>query len=259
MAAKLLNKETEDKTETAPIEDINKEVPQPDKVESKFAEKSREELETMLTEQDSMIGRQSEEVRDARKQISAYKEADSFIQGQLQKQEQAEPKDELDYFGNPEEAIQKSIENHPSVRESKEALRRLEQQNAAQQILAQHPDMVAIVQDQKFIDWVANDSVRMRLFNEANQHLNIESANYIFNEYKASHNVTPTPQRERSKRTESVRAASTGSTAGSSEPISKKKYRASDIRKLKKEDPKAYAERGDEILLAYREGRVVRN
>ena len=259
MAAKLLNKETEDKTETAPIEDINKEVPQPDKVESKFAEKSREELETMLTQQDSMIGRQSEEVRDARKQISAYKEADSFIQGQLQKQEQAEPKDELDYFGNPEEAIQKSIENHPSIRENKEALRRLEQQNAAQQILAQHPDMVSIVQDQKFIDWVARDSVRMRLFNEANQHLNIESANYIFNEYKASHNVTPTPQQERSKRTESVRAASTGSTAGSSEPISKKKYRASDIRKLKIEDPKAYSERSDEILLAYREGRVVRN
>ena len=79
MAAKLLNKETEDKTETAPIEDINKEAPQADKVESKFAEKSREELETMLTEKESMIGRQSEEVRDARKQISAYKEADSFI------------------------------------------------------------------------------------------------------------------------------------------------------------------------------------
>ena len=41
MAAKLLNKETEDKTETAPIEDINKEEPQAAKAESKFAEKSR--------------------------------------------------------------------------------------------------------------------------------------------------------------------------------------------------------------------------
>ena len=31
------------------------------------------------------------------------------------------------------------------------------------------------------------------------------------------------------------------------------------IRKLKNEDPKAYADRENEILAAYREGRVVRN
>jgi len=261
MAAKLLNTESEDKTiETAPIEEINKkeESPPPPEAESKFAQKSREDLEKMLSDQETMIGRQSQEVKDARQQIDAYKQADSFIQGQLQEQKQAEPKEELDYFGDPERAIKQSIEDHPALKQTREELLQLKQQNAAQQIMAAHPDMVQIVKDQKFVDWVSQDNTRMRLFNEANHNLNIESANYIFNEWKRSNNVQAAdPQQPR--RSESVRAASTGSATGSSEPVSKKKYRASDIRRLKKEDPRGYVEKEKEILAAYQEGRVVRN
>ena len=262
MAAKLLNKESEEKQEeTAPIEEINqKEVGTPEsEPESKFASKSREDLEKMLADQEVMIGRQSQEVKDARHQIDAYKQADSFIQGQLQDQKQAEPKEELDYFGDPERAIKKSIEDHPALKQTRDELLQLRQQNAAQQIMAAHPDMVQIVKDQKFVDWVSQDNTRMRLFNEANQNLNIESANYIFNEWKRTNNVQSEKAPEQSRRSESVRAASTGGATGSSEPVSKKKYRASDIRRLKKEDPKAYAERSNEIMKAYQEGRVVRN
>ncbi len=60
-------------------------------------------------------------------------------------------------------------------------------------------------------------------------------------------------------RSESVKAASTGSATGSSEPVSKKKYRASDLRRLKNSDPQAYANRNDEFVKAYLEGRVVHN
>lgn len=47
MAAKLLNKESEDKIESAPIEEISKEEisSSPPEPESKFASKSREDLE----------------------------------------------------------------------------------------------------------------------------------------------------------------------------------------------------------------------
>lgn len=261
MAAKLINPESEDKIETASIEEIGQQDQSPPESipESKFSQKTREDLEKMLSDQEVMIGRQSQEVQDARKQIDAYKQADTFIQGQLQEKKQAEPEEELDYFGDPKAAIKQSIEDHPSFKQTREELLQLKQQNAAQQIMRSHPDMVQIVKDQKFIDWVSQDNTRMRLFNEANQSLNIESANYIFNEWKRTNNVQANNTPTQPRRSESVRAASTGSASGSSEPVSKKRYRASDIRKLKKEDPREYANREKEILAAYSEGRVVRN
>lgn len=263
MAAKLVNEESEIKQDgLTPIEELAKpeQAPQVDKVEeSRFAGKSREEMERMLTDAQQMIGKQGQEIGDARIQIEAYKKADSFIQGQLSDNKPNEPKEELDYFGDPEKAIQKSIENNPVLAETRDTLKELKQQQAAQQIMAQHPDMVQIVQDQKFVDWVSQDATRMRLFNEANHDLNVDSANYIFNQYKRENQVAAPQTQSKPKLAESVRAASSGAATGSSEPISKKRYRASDIRKLKKEDPQGYADREVEILAAYREGRVVRN
>ncbi len=265
MAATIINVEPENEkqTETAPIEDLGK-PEQPEQVDkapqSKFADKSRDEVEKMLTDAQEMIGRQSQEVKDARVQIDALRKTDNFINGQLEANKPPEPKEELDYFNDPEKAIRQSIEDHPVLKQTQEELRAMKQQQAAQQIMARHPDMIEIVQDQAFVDWVGSDNTRMRLFNEANQDLNVDSANYIFDEYKR-HHPKPSPDvvPEQQTKAESVKAASTGSAAGSSEPVSKKRYRASDIRKLKNEDPQAYADREKEILAAYAEGRVVRN
>lgn len=258
MAAKLLDEESTEETEgVTPIEE---QPPQVDKVKSKFADKSREEIEQMLTDAQTMIGKQSKDIGDARIQIEAYKKADSFIQGQLNEPKVEQPKEELDYFGNPEQAIQKSIENNPVLTETRDTLKELKQQQAAQQIMAAHPDMVQIVQDQTFIDWVSKDNVRMRLFNEANQDLNVDSANYLFSEYKSQHKVADAPvQQPQVKKSESVRAASTGAATGSSEPVSKKRYRRSDIRRLMNDDPEQYAAREAEFRIAYEEGRVVGN
>jgi hypothetical protein len=89
--------------------------------------------------------------------------------------------------------------------------------------------------------------------------LNVDSANYIFSEYKRENQVdTAVQAQSKPNLAKSVRAASSGAATGSSEPVSKKRYRASDIRKLIKEDPEAYQSREKEILAAYAEGRVVR-
>jgi len=47
------------------------------------------------------------------------------------------------------------------------------------------------------------------------------------------------------------------STPNASESVSKKKYRRSDIIKLMQTDPDRYDALAEEIMLAYREGRVV--
>jgi len=53
-----------------------------------------------------------------------------------------------------------------------------------------------------------------------------------------------------------LKAASIGSK-GSNEPVSKKKYRRSDIIKLMQTDPDKYDSLSDEIMQAYQEGRVI--
>ena len=84
MAATIINVEPENEkqVETAPIEDLGK-PEQPEQVDkapqSKFADKSRDEVEKMLTDAQEMIGRQSQEVKDARVQIDALRKTDNFI------------------------------------------------------------------------------------------------------------------------------------------------------------------------------------
>jgi hypothetical protein len=53
-----------------------------------------------------------------------------------------------------------------------------------------------------------------------------------------------------------MKAASIGSR-GSNEPVSKKKYRRSDIINLMQHDPDKYDALSEEIMLAYQENRVI--
>jgi hypothetical protein len=57
-------------------------------------------------------------------------------------------------------------------------------------------------------------------------------------------------------REQQLKAADVGSS-GNTESVSKKKYRRSDIIKLMQTDPDRYDSMSEEIMTAYREGRVI--
>jgi len=67
--------------------------------------------------------------------------------------------------------------------------------------------------------------------------------------------VKNTVEAEKQSRKNAVKEASTGNIRGTGE-TSKKIYRRSDIIKLMKTDPDRYQALSDEIMTAYREGRV---
>ena len=82
-----------------------------DNVPDKYRNKSAAELVQMHQEAERMLGRQSGEVGELRKVV------DEFVMSQSSTKEQ--PVDEeIDYFSDPERAIQKAIDNHPAVREA---------------------------------------------------------------------------------------------------------------------------------------------
>lgn len=117
--------------------------------------------------------------------------------------------------------------------------------------------METVLQDPKFAEWIKGSKIRTRLFVEADQQYDYDSANELFELWKDKNRaVQQTAQAERQARKNSVKTASTGNARGSSEGSRKKIYRRADIIKLMQSDPDRYMALQPEIMAAYADGRV---
>jgi hypothetical protein len=130
-----------------------------------------------------------------------------------------------------------------------------------QQILSQlqntHPDFLTIIQDTGFQDWTNGSKVRQELYQRADKQFDFEAANELLSLWKERKGmVAETAKVQEEDRKRQLKAASTGSTSGSTEAPSRKIYRRADIIKLMQTDPKRYTQLQPEIMAAYAEGRV---
>jgi len=168
-----------------------------------------------------------------------------------------EPEEEIDFFSDPDKAVERAIKNHPSIRAA-EAQSQQYKHNAAQSQLQQrHPDMQAILTDGKFAEWIKGSKIRTQLFVQADQQYDAEAADELFTNWKERQGVvSQTVANEKDSRKTAVKNASAGNARGSGEAASRKVYRRSDIIKLMQDDPDRYLSLSDEIMQAYQEGRV---
>ena len=220
----------------------------------KYRGKSVEELVRMHQEAEKLLGRQSSEVGELRQVV------DSYIQTQLKQQnapQQEETVDDVDFFTDPEAAVQRAINNHPKIREAEQVSAQYKKTTAMTQLQANHPDMTEIIQDPKFAEWIKASKVRTRLFAEADQNYDYEAADELFSLWKERKAVvSKTADLEKQERKQTVRSASTGGARGSAEKGPRKIYRRQDIINLMKNDPERYLALADEITKAYAENRV---
>ena len=233
-------------------EQVTPEPQEPSSIPEKYQNKSAEELVQMHQEAEKLLGRQSSEVGELRKVV------DNYIQTQLTPEQQAPQEvEEIDFFTDPDKAVDRAIQNHPKIREAEAVTNQYRQSNAMAQLKSKHPDMESILQDTKFADWIEASKVRTRLFVEADQKFDHEAADELFSLWKERQNVVQqTAQVEQQARKQAVKSASTGNARGSSESAPKKIYRRQDIINLMKTDPNRYAALQPEIMLAYKEKRV---
>ena len=203
---------------------------------------------------EKLIGSHSSEVGELRKLV------DTYITGQLSATEaaKAEPEVEsVDFFEDPEVAVTQAIDNHPAVRKAVESSAKMEQQAALATLQQKHPDMGTVLQDPQFADWVRTSPVRIELFQRADQQYDVNAADELLSVYKERMGAAQqTLKQEQDTRKQNIKAASTGSTAGSGQVSSAKVYRRADIIKLMQTDPDRYDQLAGEISLAYQEGRV---
>ena len=228
------------------------EIQEPE-IPDKYRGKSAEELVQMHQEAEKLLGRQSSEVGELRKVV------DTYIQTQLTQDQQEAPSqdEEVDWFTDPDKAVDRAIQNHPKIKEAEALTQQYRASTAMSELQRKHPDMQQILQDANFAEWIKASNVRTKLFVAADQQYDHESADELFSLWKERQNIVQqTAAVEEQARRQTAKAASTGGASGSSESAPKKIYRRADIINLMRTDPDRYAALQPEIMKAYAEKRV---
>ena len=255
--ATLIDERPEDvETEEQEVSQITEEPveatpQQEDDIPEKYQGKSTAEIVRMHQEAEKLLGRQSSEVGELRSVV------DSYIQTQLDTTTKQEPEEEVDFFSDPDKAVEIAIKNHPSIKAAEAQTQQYKQTTALSHLQQRHPDMQEILKDSKFADWIKGSKIRTQLFVQADQGYDHEAADELFTTWKERQQIVgQTVATEKAERKKAVKNASAGGATGSGEASSRKVYRRSDIIKLMKDDPERYLSLSDEITQAYNEGRV---
>jgi len=245
----------EQDTVETPVEEQSLQEPE-SQLPEKYQGKTVEELVQMHQELEKFSGKQSTEVGDLRKVVDDYIQTELSQKAPVTQQENDDETD-VDFFVDPKTAVSRAIDNHPKIKEAQAYTEQYKKQTALAQLQQQHPDMEAILQDAKFVEWIKGSKVRTKLFVQADQSYDYGAANELFNLWKdKTQMVKQTAQAEKVARKDSVKSANTGNARGTGEGSRKKIYRRADIIKLMQDDPDRYMALQPEIMAAYAEKRV---
>jgi hypothetical protein len=249
--------ETTEELATNSIETPEEEQPQEPEfnLPEKYQGKSVEDLVQMHQELEKFSGKQSTEVGELRRLVDDHIQTQLSTQQAPQQQQQED--DDVDFFVDPQTAVNRAIDNHPKIKEAEAYTQQARQQATLSQLKSNHPDMESILQDPKFAEWIKGSKVRTKLFVQADQSYDYDAAHELFSLWKErSQVVQQTANVEKQARKNTLKSASTGNARGTSEGSRKKVYRRADLIKLMQTDPDRYMALQPEIMAAYAEKRV---
>jgi hypothetical protein len=237
----------EEPEETAP-------EPEEDELPEKYRGKSAADIAKMHMEAERAMGRQGNEIGELRKVF------DDFVKSSAQAQTAPEPKevDETDYFVDPQAAVNRQIESHPALQQAQAVAVEMRKAQGVAELTSRHPDVKEVLGSADFQEWVNGSPVRQRLYQEADQQMDVSAADELLSTFKQLKRTAASSEEvSKAARKSAVKNASTGSSRNNPDGQRRGRvYRRSDIRQLMRNDPKRYEELQPEIMLAYAEGRV---
>ena len=241
-----------DKEEFGELEIEEQKIEQKPELPEKYRDKSLDDIVRMHQEAEKLIGKQAQEVGEVRKL------ADELIKQNLgsrqQQTRQEEP--EVDFFENPQKAVQRTVDNHPDIMAARQATLEMKRSQIQQRLAQTHPDFGDIARDQDFANWVKSSPVRIKIFEQADAGYDFDSANELLSTYKQLRSVKQKQVSDEGEVTRKQNLKAVGVDVGGSGESSKKVYRRADLIRLKMQDPNRYEALSDEIMVAYQEGRV---
>jgi hypothetical protein len=241
----------DDKEELGELEIEEQKVSQKAELPDKYRDKSLDEIVKMHQEAEKLIGKQAQEVGEVRKL------ADELIKqnlGSRQQTRQEEP--EVDFFENPQKAVQRTVDNHPDILAARQVTQEMKRAQIQQRLAQEHPDFGDIAKEQDFANWVKSSPIRIKIFEQADSGYDFDSANELLSTYKQLRSVKQKQTSDDGEITRKQNLKAVGVDVGGSGESSKKVYRRADLIRLKMQDPNRYDALSDEIMAAYAEGRV---
>lgn len=236
----------------APVEP-EVEAPSAEDLPEKYKGKSASDIARMHQELEKRLGQQSSEVGELRRHF------DDYVQSNVQAQQSApEVVEEVDFFADPNAAMARAIDNHPTLRQAQQVAAEMAKSQALAKLKASHPDMDVVLKDQGFKEWVSSSPIRRELYQQADARYDFAAADELITLYKERRGVVEqTAKVEKQHQKNEVKRASTGTARSNPEgATSKKIYRRRDIIELMNSDPKRYEALLPEIMKAYEEKRV---
>ena len=219
----------------------------------KYRDKSLDEVVRMHQEAEKLIGKQAQEVGEVRKL------ADELIRQNLTVKQQQQTRDvepEIDFFENPQKAVQRTVDSHPDILAARQATLEIKRAQIQQKLAQEHPDFGDIAKNEDFANWVKSSPVRIDLFKKADAEFDYDSANELLSTYKELRSVKQKQTSNAGEATRKQNLKAAGVDVGGSGEASKRVYRRADLIRLKMQDPSRYEALSDEIMQAYQEGRV---
>ena len=219
----------------------------------KYKGKSASDIARMHQELEKRLGQQSSEVGELRRHF------DEYVQSNVQAQQSApEVVEEVDFFADPNAAMARAIDNHPTLKQAQQVAAEMAKSQALAKLKASHPDMDTVLQDGGFREWVSGSPIRRELYQQADTRYDFAAADELITLYKERQGVVKqTAKVEKQHQKNEVKRASTGTARSNPEgATSKKIYRRRDIIELMNSDPKRYEALLPEIMKAYEEKRV---
>jgi len=242
----------DEKEEFGELEIEQQKIEQKAELPEKYRDKSLDEIVKMHQEAEKLIGKQAQEVGEVRKL------ADELIKQNLgsrqQQTRQEEP--EVDFFENPQKAVQRTVDNHPDILAARQVTLEMKRAQIQQRLAQEHPDFGEIAKDQDFANWVKSSPVRIKIFEQADSGYDFDSANELLSTYKQLRTVKSKQVSDEGEVTRKQNLKAVGVDVGGSGESSKKVYRRADLIQLQLRDPDRYAALSDEIMQAYIEKRV---
>lgn len=234
-------------------ESVQEEQKESFELPDKYKDKPVEELVRMHQEAEKLLGRQGAEVGELRKAVDDLLKTklDEFKGGN----EVEDQEEDFDFYENPKEAVNRTLEKSETIQQMKQMLAQQQQAEVLKMIENKYPDYRDTIQNQNFVEWIKASKVRTELFQRADKY-DLDAAFELLGNWKELKGTVEKVKEVNEKDRKLQRKAASTGGGGSSEPVSRKIYRRTDLVNLMRTNPRKYMANVEEYDRAYAEGRV---
>jgi hypothetical protein len=231
-------------------EEAKVEVAEDVDIPKQFRGKQLKDVAKYAADLEKSLSRQGNELGELRRLT------DDIIKSQLNTKPKEEAPKEVDFFENPQEAVNRAVTNNPAVQQAQQYAMQAQRALAKQQFFQMHPDAGTLVSDPEFQEYVNASKVRQSLLKAADQNYDLEAGNELFSTFKQLKQLRMAQSQEVDKTSRKEAMSAAAVDIGGTGEAGKKYYSRRALRELQMKNPAKFAQMADVINAAYADGRI---